>query len=1378
MSDDRDRFSGPAEHFDESSPGTTAGDFARPTPIVVAGCGASGLPALSGLLAAFGRECPFAVLAVCASTMGSVAVAEAIRSASRLQVIPCGPQSRQPILPGRVYVIPADQPFTLDAGTIAIGASAQAPHCALDLCFRHLASASVHVSAAIVLSGEGTAGAEGLGAIKEAGAVTFAQRPTQAERDAMPRAAIATGNIDWVLPVAEIATRIARIRENASLLRTPSPERDEPAGANRPPDMAAALPGDERALRDVLAVLHQRTGHDFACYKRATIIRRLQRRLQVHGLPHFAAYHALLQNEPEEAKFLLADLLIGVTNFFRDAPAFEALGAQVIDPLFAAGLPEQVRVWVPGCATGQEAYSIAILLSERAALLPQSPRIQVFATDIDEHALMQARAAKYPTAIEADVDPTRLRRWFESDGPEYRIRKEVRDRVMFAVHNLLRDPPFSRLDLISCRNLLIYLDRSLHAQVLEMFHFALRPNGYLFLGTSESAETPGNLFLPVDKKSRIYRSNPAARATRKLPVLPFVQAAAAPRAQPGRGQGEPPPTYEDIHRDLATQYSPPIVLVDEDGNVLYLSRQAGQYLRISGGKASLHLPSLVAPELRFELRSAISQALREREEVRTPAIVTGSGPVRLLVRPVEPANGARFLMVLFEPIPDEGAAIVSSSSRDQIVLGYEQEIARLKDQLQGTVEDSETAQEELKAANEELQAINEELRSTTEELETSQEELQSINQELYTVNGELKAKLGEMAKVTDDLQNFISSTDVATVFVDRGMSIKRYTPQAAKLFNLIPTDIGRSLLDITHRLDYPTLADDAARVFQTLSVIEREVSSREGRWYLARVLPYRTLEDRIEGAVLTFIDITSRRRAQENARLIAEQTKDYAIITTDVAGRIQLWNNGAERLYGYVAAEVIGKRFDLLFTPDDQAAAVPTRVLAIAEREGRCEDDRWHQRKDGSRFFTSGITMSVLEAGEVRGFATITRDFTGQQRAMDERERRLQEEATGRAEAQAASATKDEFLAVLSHELKGPLNLIMLKAQLLARRPEAAAVAGVAADARTIYETGLAQARIIDDLLDLSRMSTGKLALTFEPVDWAADLQRFLDLARYEARKKGLNLAMPPAGEKLIVRADRVRLEQVTWNLVSNAIKFTPAGGSVTIRLTCEGAFGRLEVEDTGRGIAPALLPNVFDMFRQGSATGEPRSGLGIGLALVKQLSEGMGGRVAAHSDGPDRGARFTVWIPLWREDGAGMPGLEAAQGGLAGRRVLVVDPEEQSTRALRELLGTEGLVVHAASNLREAIDACRSGGLDIVLAEWELPGADARALLAELRSTPTGSAAIPVVVMTRSLTQDREREITCAGFDGYVSKPIAFSLLIGELLRAIDGRPARAPGR
>jgi two-component system CheB/CheR fusion protein len=774
----------------------------------------------------------------------------------------------------------------------------------------------------------------------------------------MPRAAIATGMVDIVLPAAEMGEHLVQHWLNAQRIRMPY---DGHAELVQEPDTGEAARRAEKALQEIMGLLRTYTRHDFRHYKRATVLRRIERRLQVNRLADLPAYRNFLHDHPEEATPLLQDMLISVTNFFRDPEAFEGLEQDALPRLIEARQPgEQVRAWVAGCATGEEAYSLSILLREQIDKQAKPLDIQIFATDIDGRAIATARRGLYAQGIAEDISPSRLQQFFVPEQDQYRVATTVREPVLFALHNLLRDPPFSRLDIICCRNLLIYLDRAAQAHVLEMFRIALRPGGYLFLGTSESIDAVGSLFTAVDKKNRIYRANPELPSGRHMPLIsdaPFKPGAPSPMEALRSPKRAERLSFAELHQRALEQFSPPSVLINGEYEVLHLSSGVGRFLERAGGEPSNNLLNNVRPDLRLELRTALFKAAQTSGSVETRLVQRRDDGrqvfLNITVRPLQQGDGEdkdapRLTLVVFDEVEDsvrpEGAE-TADAARELLIGQMEDQIRQLKLHLQETIEGAETSTEELKASNEELQAINEELRSATEELETSKEELQSMNEELVTVNFELKMKVEERGHINDDLQNLITSSEIATVFVSRGMHIKRYTPHASKLFNLIPSDLGRSLFDITSRLNYPELAEDTAAAFKDLRITERHVASVDGRHFMARILPYRTAEDKIEGAILNFFDITELRAAEEKVRageerlrMVAATTRDFAIITCDEQGQITTWNAGAQRIFGYSEEEMIGRPLAVIFTAEDQANGVPEREMRRAVELGRAED--------------------------------------------------------------------------------------------------------------------------------------------------------------------------------------------------------------------------------------------------------------------------------------------------------------------------------------------------------------------------------------------------------------------------------------------------------
>ncbi|SDE44881.1 two-component system, chemotaxis family, CheB/CheR fusion protein [Dyadobacter soli] len=1135
------------------------------------------------------------------------------------------------IVADHIYILPAAKHFELEKGRVTVGANApiedrRAP---VDLFFRMLAESYKERSIAVILSGTGANGSMGLKRIKEYGGATFVQNPREAAFNEMPRNAIATELVDNILPVAQIPAQLLSYREGLGTVAIAV------ESEIRPPDQ-------QQALREVFTQLRMRTGHDFSNYKRPTLMRRIERRINVLNLPNLPAYVAYMREQPDETQALLKNLLISVTNFFRDNRAFQAIEQEVL-PLLIKGKNQEhtLRIWVAGCATGEEAYSLAMLCAEKTFGVLDAPKIQIFATDIDEAALSIAREGKYNINDTSDVTPERLRRFFTRDGNEYRIRREIREMVLFARHNVLKDPPFSQLDLVTCRNMLIYLNQTAQERAMETFHFALKPGAYLWLGMSETVDGSSDLYVNVSRENHLYQSRQVSSRSYPVPetipqFIPEKRSITQPAPELDVRSGNRM-SFGDLHQQLLEQYAPPSIIVNEEYEILHLTERAGRFLHIAGGEPSKNLLKLIRPELRLELRTAFYQAVQQQTNVEARNLKIRmddqTETVTIHVRPVlregDPARG--FILVLFQQMGDTNEQESVLAAVEPMARHLEEELVRVKAQLRTSNEQHEVQAEELKASNEELQAINEELRSAAEELETSKEELQSINEELTTINQELKVKVDEISLTSNNLQNLINSTNMATLFLDRGLRVNLFTPATREIFNLITADFGRPLSDITNRLDYAHLQQDAELVLDKLQTVEREVKSTDGRVFMMRILPYRTAEDRINGVVLTFVDITGPKAAEE---------------------------------------------------------------------------------------------------------------------ALREADRR-----------------KDEFLAMLAHELRNPLAPVRNTLQIMKMTSgdDERVSTSVAMMNRQVDHL----VRLVDDLLDVSRISRGKIELRREQVELGALVTESVEAtsALYQSGNRHLTLTLPE--NPLYLNGDATRLTQVVTNLLTNGVRFTQVNGRVWVTLVQTGTEILLTVKDDGIGLTSDQFEAIFELFAQvDSSPKRPDGGLGLGLTLVKQLVEMHGGRVEARSNGLGRGSEFLVYFPYLEVPVEFVPPSIERTLKPAARNILVVDDNRDAADTLALVLRHQGHRANVSYAGQEALGLLESQPTDIVLMDISMPQMDGFETARQIRNRPDGSK-IAIIALTGYGQSDDKKRTRQAGFDGHLVKPIDLGEL-NELLNQL----------
>jgi chemotaxis methyl-accepting protein methylase len=871
------------------SPKTSGPAAGGSFPIIGIGASAGGLEALEQFLKQVpaGSGMAFVIVQHLDPTRKGI-MPELLQRATGMKVIQVKDRTRTQ--PDCVYVIPPNKDMSILHGVLHLlkPTATRGMRLPIDFFLRSLAQDQQEHSVGVILSGMGSDGTLGLRAIKEKAGVVLVQEPATAKFDSMPRSAIDAGLADIVAPVDELPGKILAYLQRTPLLAHTRGSLEDKS---------------QSALEKVVILLRTHTGNDFSFYKRNTLYRRIERRMGIHQIHKMAGYVRYLQENSQELDILFKELLIGVTNFFRDPAAWVQLSEQAVPELLASRAPGQaLRAWVPGCSTGEEAYSLAIVLKE--AVDEVRPRgkftIQIFATDLDRDAIDKARRGCFPANIAADISEARLKRFFAKEERGYRVRKEIREMVIFAPQNLIMEPPFTKLDILCCRNLLIYLTPEVQKKLIPLFHYSLAPGGILFQGSAETIGDYTNLFAALDGKSRLFRR--IESVLHPEPVnFPSSFGAGLPATPEALPAAKPAASLQSLADQLVLQcYAPPSVLTNEAGDIFYVSGRTGKYLEPAAGKANWNLFAMAREGLRYELADAFKEALQKKEGVTRPGLKVGTNGgtqcVNVTVQRLEepgPLHG--LVMIVFTDVAAPVAAAPAGRppkrhAHSPRLAELEQELLRIRGEARANHEEMQTSQEELRSANEELQSTNEELQSTNEEMTTSKEEMQSMNEELQTVNTELQVKVDELSRTSNDMKNLLDSTDIATLFLDKDLNVRRFTPQAAKIIKLMAADAGRPITDLASDLRYPELVEDAREVLRTLASAEKPVSACDGRWFTVRIMPYRTMDDHIDGVVITFANITASKTLETKLR------DKHAILEKHVAKQSATLKRGRDQV--------------------------------------------------------------------------------------------------------------------------------------------------------------------------------------------------------------------------------------------------------------------------------------------------------------------------------------------------------------------------------------------------------------------------------------------------------------------------------------------------
>jgi two-component system CheB/CheR fusion protein len=1237
-------------------------------PVVGVGASAGGLEAFSRLLGYLPPDTGMAfVLIQHLDPRHKSFLGQALAKATRMAVSQV--RHHEPVRPNHIYVIPPDADVSIRAGLLALVPRTEktpTPHLPIDGFFTSLAAERGSRGIGVVLSGTASDGTEGLRAIMAEGGITLAQDPRTAKFAGMPQSAIDAGVVDHSASLAGLARELARLSRHPYVAASPAPRTRRAAQPNAP----RASPNDETTLIGIMAIVKTVAGVDFREYKAPTFERRLARRMALRKVQNRERYLDLLRRDPEEVRVLCEDALIHVSSFFRDPEVFETLKVRALPAILKRkvdGTP--IRVWVAGCSTGEEVYSLAICLLEFLGDAPHPHPIQIFGSDVSEQAIRRARAGWYADGAMRGISEDRRRRYFTKTETGYRLNKSVRDLCIFVRHDLACDPPFSKLDLLSCRNVLIYFNPELQKRILPMFHYSLNQPGFLLLGLTEHVAGFGQLFSPLAKTRKIFERSRLASGLR---FEPRPEGHGTPAAQGAAAEMDVPPPSADVGRHLdkllLARYAPPGILINDQLEILEFRGQTGAYLESAPGEPQSNLISMARPGLLSKLRTALARARTERVPVRTEGIeVEHDGyttTCHLVVVPFVGLSQLRepLFIVLFEAAPPAtarrrrngrtpGARAVDAKGAERMAM-LEHELSATTEYLRSVVEEQSRSNEDLGTANEELVSGNEELQSLNEELETAKEELQSTNEELTTINDELTTRNLEAAETNADLVTLLDTVDIPVVILDRQRHIRRFTPQARKIFNLLPSDLGRLFDDIRPNVDVPDLDRLVADVITTFVAKEREVRDRAGRWYRMQIRPYKQ-DHGVQGAIMSLIDIDAFKHRVSKA-----------------------------------------------------------------------------------------------------------------QEAKEEAER--------------ADRAKDQFLAVLSHELRTPLSALVMQLQLLRAEGLESVKRDRVYDA--IERSTRMQVKLVDDLLDVSRIVTGKMRVDLQPVDLFAAVRASLDGVAALAAKKSIELVVsldPSVGQ---VAGDRTRLEQVVLNLVGNAIKFTPEGGRVEVVLASADGVAHLQVSDTGMGIEPGFLPHIFERLTQNdSSSTRPYAGLGLGLAIVRHLVDAHGGAVRAESPGPGLGATFHVTLPLLADlavasTDSATPSLEvlsdmkSAAGRMIGQRILVVEDDAEIREALREMLTHTGASVRSADSAAAGMVAFQQFRPHALLCDIAMPNEDGYAFIRKIRALGARNGGdTPALALTALAGGSDRRRVFSEGFQMHLIKPVKIGRLVDALAELLE---------
>lgn len=1318
----------------------------RPTHIVGIGASAGGLEALEQFFNAMPSETGLAFVVVQHLSPDFKSLMDELL-AHRTKMPIHRVEDGMVVEANAVYLIPPKKEMIISEGRLLLTDKdpKQALTLPIDRFFRSLAQDVGRDAIAVVLSGTGSDGSRGIRDVHDAGGLVVVQSQESAKFDGMPKSALDTGIADFVLKPREMPAALLKY------VRHP---------------IAAALVDEQQhtdgatGIGKLFALLRSEYGIDFNHYKPSTVGRRIERRLLMHKVEDLDAYADRLASDSRELNALYKDLLIGVTKFFRDAEAFSRLETDVLPDLIRQ-IPSQgeLRIWVPGCGTGEEAYSLAILVHECLEKLNRSVEVKIFATDVHRTSIDVASAGVYSEADLSEVTNERIHRYFTRKKNPYQVAQILRQMIVFAQHNVIKDAPFTKLDMISCRNLLIYLQPVAQKKVLSLFHFGLKTGGTLFLGPSENPTELGDEFDTVDVHWKIYSKRRDIRlpADLRLPMTPSAThlhssalTISSRTARAWDGQ------LREVYDGLLDRFIPAGLLVDGRRELVHTFGGAEGYLSIKAGKTSTNVLDLVDANLRSVISGLLNRVENEQQEIQCGGVRFGENKrVSVTARPIPLRNSdSTFVLVTLEEerLPEAKEAATNPQQVD-LELSARDRLEALETELRYTKENLQAAVEELEASNEELQAANEELVASNEELQSTNEELHSVNEELYTVNAEYQRKIVELTQLNNDMDNLLRSTEVGTIFLDRDLCIRKFTPQVSRLFNLMPQDVGRRIDAFTHNLSETNLVKQMERVLETAAPFEKEVQDRGGGWHILRILPYRSSTGATEGVVLTLIDVTTLKRAQADLQeldrqlvSILDNSKTF-IAVKDLEGRYTLCNRAGAQILGSRSENIVGKADSEFFPTEvaDQLGEHDQKVISTGRTE---EFEESLPQPDGIHTYLSIKFPLRNEKSEIYGLGMVLSDIT---------ERKKSEVAQKR-----AVTRRDQFLAMLSHELRNPLGAILNATRVIDRSPQEdpKELLGV------IHRQAHQMSRLLDDLLDVSRVTQGKIELRKQIIDVRNTTRDALDAVQGLVEQRKQTLYVELSSEPIFVEADPARLQQAQVNLLTNASKYNSDGGSIWVQVTRSGDEAVISIRDNGSGIAEDMREAIFELFVQSDA-GKSDGGMGVGLTLARSIITKHGGSVSVRSAGINKGSEFTIHLPASKrppntELTQTQTALHASTGGLV---IVLVEDNKDARETLASLLSLDGYRVIASPDGEEGIAAIETHHPELALVDIELPQLNGYEVAKRVRANPACRTTYLVALTGYGQSSDREAALS-AGFDAHLVKPLD-TVELDRLIRA-----------